>query len=137
MSPVLKWGLGVGLVIVVVDTLSVFATRRVGPESDAAQYIALVDQFANVLLLSVMGRRVVLLVGIVRAAAEAGVLAGAVAGFAAIAVTAVFPQAGIPPSTREMIGTLAFNVAMGGIVALISAFIATRAQASRAGRSGR
>jgi hypothetical protein len=137
MSPILKWGLGIGFVIIVVDTLSVFATRRVGPESDPAQYIALVDQFANVLLFSVLGRRVALLVGIVRAAAEAGVLDGAVAGLAAIAVTAVFPQADVPPSTREMVGTLAFNVAMGGIVALISAFIATRAQASRAGRSGR
>ena len=134
MSPILKWGLGVGLMVAAVDSFSLYASRGLAPDGDAAQYIAIGDQLANVILFSLAGLRVGRETRIVRAAAEAGVLAGTVAGLAAILVPlAVSGSAQAPTTTQQIVGTLALNVAMGGVVAMLNGWAATRRRPS-AGR---
>jgi hypothetical protein len=137
VAPTLKWGLGLGIVVALVDTLSAFLARGHPPESDLAQYIALADQLANVVLFSIVGVRVGRETGIARAAAEAGVLAGVIAGAVAVSIPYVLPGAPFSPSTsRDVVGTLALNVAMGGLLALLNGWLVTRSDASRQGRRG-
>ena len=132
--PWLRSGLAVGILIALIDGLSTVAGRDLPPDSATAQYIAAADQFANVVLFSVLGYRVGRATRLPRAAAEAGVLAGAIAGIVAIAVMAAFPNGLINPGPREMIGTLALNVAMGGVLSLVNGWIGSRAEDGRRDR---
>jgi hypothetical protein len=135
VSPTLKWGLSIGILVAMVDVISIVATRDMNPESGTAQYIGLIDQLANVVLFSMAGLRVGRETGIPRAAAEAGVLAGVIAGIAAIVTPLALPGAALSPTTgRDMVGTLALNVAMGGLLALFNGWLASRAGATRPGR---
>ena len=125
----------VGLVIALVDGLSVWAASGLAPDSDAAQYIAAADQFANIVLFSLLGFRVGKATRVARTAAEAGVLAGVIAGLAAIGLMAALPNPLTGPATgREMVGTLALNVAMGGLVSLANGWLASRAEPGRRDR---
>ncbi len=135
MSPTLKWGLSIGILVALVDVISAVATRDLSPESATAQYIGLIDQLANVVLFSMAGLRVGRETGVPRAAAEAGVLAGVIAGLVAILMPFVLPGAPSTPATgRDMVGVLALNVAMGGVLGLLNGWLASRAGATRAGR---
>ena len=131
MSPMVRWGVAIGLLIAVVDTIALLVVRALTPESEVGQIVALVDQIANVLLYSLAGLRVGRETGVVRSAAEAGVLAGVIAGAAAVLGTYVLndPTAA-PASTQDMIGTLALNVAMGGVLGLLNGWLARRAELS-------
>lgn len=104
------------------------------PESPAAPVIAMGDQLINVVLFSVLGLRLGRATGIPRLAAESGVLAGAIAGTVAIVMMVALPAATLPESpVREMIGTMALNIAMGGVLSLLNGWLGARAE--RAGRS--
>lgn len=125
-GPTVRWGVGVGILIALVDSISLAISRDL-PGEDAAQYVALADQVVNVLLFSLLGVRVGRQTGIPRAAAEAGVLAGAIAGVAAVLVGLLLPDPVAPiQTTREIVGILALNVAMGGILALLNGWLASR-----------
>ena len=127
LGPTLRWGVGIGLLVAAFDTLAFVVSRWFTPDSDAAAYIALADQFANVVLFSLVGLRVGRQTRVVRAAAEAGVLAGIVAGLVALGIGVLMPSAEQPMNTpRDVIATLALNIAMGGVLALLNGWIATR-----------
>ncbi|MDP8923850.1 MAG: hypothetical protein M3O34_13335 [Chloroflexota bacterium] len=133
MSPTLSWGLGAGLVIAVVDALTVFVSANAGP---AAEMVQLVDLLANIAILSFVGLRVGRTTGVVRAAAEAGVIAGVIAGLAGLAVL-YLTRPGPPPTAMEIVQGLALNVAMGGVIAWLNGFFGARARQAGPGPSRR
>ena len=131
----LRAAVGVGIVVALVDALAVLTGRGLAPESDSAQYIAAADQIVNVALFSLLGYRVGKATRVARTAAEAGVLAGVIAGLAAIVLLVVLPDAAAGPVTgREVVGTLALNVAMGGLVSLANGWLGSRAEQGRRDR---
>jgi hypothetical protein len=116
-----------GSLVALADTLTLLATRGMSPEGETAQILAAVDQVVNVVLYSIVGIKVGRATGIVRSAAEAGVLAGALAGSVAVAALYLFPDASAGTIGPQLVvGTLALNVAMGGVLALVNGWIATR-----------
>ena len=133
MSPTLSWGLGAGLVIVVIDAVTLLVSPNVG---DVAELVELVDLLANIAILSFLGLRVGRMTGIVRSAAEAGVIAGAVAGVVGLAIL-YLTRAGAPPNSQEIVQGLALNVAMGGVIAWMNGFFGARARTAGPGPTRR
>lgn len=125
MTPSIVWGVGVGLVIAAIDTLTLVLTST----TMASQLpVADADLLANVMLYSLIGFRVGKSTGVVRDAAEAGVLAGVLVAAIAVAVTvAIRPTASTMDSTNDMVGVLAQNIAIGGLLAILSGWLGTRA----------
>ncbi len=122
----------VGLTISVIDAVAVIVTRSLGADSESAQYVSAADQIANIVLFSILGFRVGKATGLPRGAAEAGVIAGSIAGLVAVAIGFVVPSATSEAATaREIIGVLALNVAMGGLVSLANGWLGSRAEATR------
>ena len=132
----LRAALAVGIVVALVDALAVLTGRGLAPESDPAQYIAAADQIVNVALFSLLGYRVGKATRVARTAAEAGVLAGAIAGSAAVLLMLALPAATAagPVTARDVVGTLALNVAMGGLVSLANGWLGSRAEQGRRDR---
>ena len=133
MSPSLSWGLGAGLLIVVIDALTLFVSVNVGA---AAEIVELVDLLANIAILAFLGLRVGRATGVVRSAAEAGVVAGAIAGLVGLAIL-YFTRASGPPTTLEIVQGLALNVAMGGVIAWLNGVMGVRARQAGPGPSPR
>jgi hypothetical protein len=129
VSPSVVWGLGVGLVIAAIDTLSLVLIDMVG----TSQWpIADIDFMANIVLYSLIGFRVGRLTGVVRDAAESGVIAGVLVGLIGIAVTLVLrPATGGIGSSTDVIGVMAQNVAIGGVLAIATGWLGTRAHQDR------
>jgi hypothetical protein len=125
VTPSIVWGVGVGLVIAAIDTLTLVLTST----TMASQLpVADADLLANVMLYSLIGFRVGKSTGVVRDAAEAGVLAGVLVAAIAVAVTvAIRPTASTMDSTNDMVGVLAQNIAIGGLLAILSGWLGTRA----------
>jgi hypothetical protein len=129
VPPSVVWGVGVGLVIAAIDTLSLVLMGMNGTDGWP---IADVDFLANVVLYSLIGFRVGRVTGVVREAAEAGVIAGVLVAAVGIAVTYVLRlPAGSVDSTNEMVGIVAQNVAIGGVLAILTGWLGTRAQQDR------
>lgn len=134
VSPVVTWGVSIGVLIALVDLVSVLVSRNFPADGDVAQYIGLADQLANVVMYSFVGLRVGREAGMVRSAAEAGVLAGVIAGAAAILTSFVLPDAAFASNaTRQIIGILAFNIAMGGVLAWVNGWLTRRRPATPSG----
>jgi hypothetical protein len=139
VPPSVAWGIGIGLIIAAIDTLSlvVVSPPGVGPTAFAEWPIADLDFMANILLYSLIGFRVGRSTAAVRDAAEAGVLAGVLVGVVGIAATMLLRPAGASlDSTTDVISVLAQNVALGGVLAIISGWLGARAaQGGPAARS--
>ena len=129
MPPSVVWGIGVGLVIAAIDTISVVLTGTPG----ASQWpIADIDFMANVVLYSLIGFRVGKVTGVVRDAAEAGVIAGVLVAAVGIAVTAVLrPPAGTLDSATDIVAIVAQNIAIGGVLAILAGWLGTRSNQDR------
>ena len=123
------WGVGVGLVIAAIDTASLVLMGMTG----ASQYpISDADFMANVVLYSLIGFRVGKATGVVRDAAESGVLAGVVVATVGIAATYVIrPATGGLESTGDVVSIVAQNVAIGGVLAIVAGWIGARANQDR------
>ena len=107
------------------DLAAALFTAGQPPDSNTSNLAQTVDLLVNLTLYSYCGYRVGVGTRVVRAAAEAGVLAGVLVGLAAIAVSqAMPPPAATPP--QSPIATLALNVAMGGVLAIGSGFLGSR-----------
>ena len=129
MPPSVSWGVGVGLVIAAIHTLSLVL---MGMDGTSQWPIPDADFLADVVLYSLIGFRVGKVTGVVRDAAEAGVIAGVLVASVAIAATFVLrPTAGSIDSANELIGIVAQNVAIGGVLAILAGWIGTRAQPDR------
>ena len=57
MSPVLRWGLLAGIVVMVVDTISALITQGFPAESDTAQTVQMIDLAASVFMYALAGFR--------------------------------------------------------------------------------
>jgi hypothetical protein len=125
VPPSIVWGIGVGLAIAAIDTLRLVLKDM---PSTSQWPIDDVNLMANVVLYSLIGFRVGRLTGIVRDAAESGVIAGVVVGLLGIAVSlVVHPQAEAITSVNTMIGMMAINVAMGGVLSIVTGWLGKRA----------
>src|SRR5262249_19568844 len=114
VPPSVAWGLTTGLFVAIIDAASIVLPDSLGVNSDAAK---IVDLMLNVVLFAILGFRVGRWGGIVRDAAEGGVIAGVVAATIGVAFSLlrhIEPQSG--SQTNEIIGTYAFNIALGGVI---------------------
>lgn len=129
MPPSVVWGVGVGLVIAAIDTL---ALVLMSANATSQWPIADADFLANVMLYSLIGFRVGRITGVVREAAEAGVIAAVLV--AAIAIAASFlirtPNGGID-SGYDVVEPLAQNIAIGGVLAILTGWLGSRSQQDR------
>lgn len=131
----MAWGLGVGVLVALIDAVAVAVTRGLPSGSDLALYVDAADQLVNVVLYSLVGLRVGRETGVVRSAAEAGVLAGIIAGAAASLSGYIFPDPNVVGDVaRQVIGVLALNVAMGGILAWVNGWLSRRPTRNRTPR---
>ena len=129
MPPSVVWGVGVGLVIAAIDTLSLVLMGAEGPNQWP---IADIDFLANVMLYSLIGFRVGRATGVVREAAESGVIAGALVAAVAIGMTLALKPAGATiDSANEVVGIFAQNVAIGGVLAILTGWLGSRAHSDR------
>ncbi len=138
MSPLWAWGLGTGLCVALVDAATLLATRALGPGNEADFIVAWFNILANVVLFSTVGLRVGRLTGLVRSAAEAGVVAALVAAAVNVGLTYALPQPGAEPiGPILVVRTFAENVAIGGILAWASGLYVTRGREAGSGRGRR
>lgn len=129
MPPSVAWGVGVGLIIAVIDTVAIVLMSMSGTSQGL---ISDVDFLANVMLYSLVGFRVGRITGVVREAAEAGVIAAVLVAAIALSINFVVrPAAGTIDSTQEAIGIVAQNIAIGGVLAILAGWIGRRAQPDR------
>jgi hypothetical protein len=127
VQPVWRWGFICGGIIILADLAAALLSAGQAPDSARLNAAQTVDLLVNLTLYSYCGYRVGLATGQIRAAAEAGVLAGALAGLAVIAAGAAIPPPADAPEPSP-IAQLALNVAMGGVLAIGSGFLGTRQQ---------
>ena len=124
METVWRWGLTCGCVIVLLDLMARLLSA--GQPSTSQQLMAAetVDWLANLGIYSFCGFRVGNATRTIRSAAEASVIAGLVAGVAAVLVSQIVP----PPigDVDSPTAVLALNIAMGGVLGLVSGFFGMR-----------
>ena len=126
MAPTIIWGIGVGLVIAVVDAATILLAGTVDPNQWPIDDI---DMLVNIALYSFIGFRVGRATGIVRDAAEAGVLAGVVVGLIGLGVTRAFPPpTGGIDTPIQVVQLIAQNIVYGGVLAIIAGWFGTRAR---------
>ena len=129
MPPSVVWGVGVGLVIAAIDTLTLVL---IGMNGTSQWPIADANFLANVMLYSLIGFRVGKITGVVREAAEAGVIAAVIVAAIGIAVSFVIrtPEGGISAS-NDIVGIIAQNIAIGGVLAILTGWLGSRSQQDR------
>ena len=124
MPPSVVWGIGVGLAIAAIDTASLVL---VGMSSTSQWPISDIDFLANIVLYTLIGFRVGKSTGVVRDAAESGVLAGVLV--AAIGITATYalrPATGTIDTPNDVIAIVAQNVAIGGVLGILAGWLGSR-----------
>jgi hypothetical protein len=131
VAPSIVWGLGVGLVIALADAVTVFLTARAStPEWPIAE----IDIMVNVVLYTLIGFRVGKATGLVRDAAEGGVLAGILVSAIGVGFLLLLkpPVDGVE-SALDVVRLVAQNVALGGLIASVSGWLGSRAGQDGAG----
>lgn len=125
MPPFVISALTTGLLIAVVDTAAILAPGSLGLSRDVVEII---DWIANVALYSHLGLRVGRATGVVRDAAEAGVIAAVVVASVAVGVSAML---GATPESesrvQSVVAIYAMNIAMGGVLALVNGWLGSKA----------
>jgi hypothetical protein len=124
VSPVLRWGLLAGIVVMVVDTVSALISQGFPAESDTAQTIVMIDLAVSAFMYALAGFRSGRAMAIARAGAEAGVLAGALAGVLAAVLAYVIPP--VDGGAPNPVGAIALNVALGGVLGLFNGWLGSR-----------
>jgi hypothetical protein len=124
VSPVVRWGLLAGIVVMVVDTISALITQGFPADSETAQTVQMVDLAASVFMYALAGFRSGRAAGIVRAGAESGVLAGVLAGFLAAALAYIIPS--MDGGAPNPIGDISLNIALGGVLGLFNGWLGSR-----------
>ena len=132
MPPSVAWGLTTGLFVAIVDTASIVLPGTLGINGDA---VKIADLMVSVVLFAILGFRVGRWAGIVRDAAEGGVIAGVVAASIDVAFSLLMhiaPETGSQAS--EIVGVYALNIALGGVIAMFSGWYGTIARESGSAR---
>ena len=129
MPPSIVWGVGVGLAIAAIDALAVVLMTV---PSLSQWPIADLDYMANIVLYSFIGFRVGKVTGVVREAAESGVLAAAIVAVVGIAVSiAIRPSTEAVDTTMEVVRVVSHNVALGGVLAIVAGWVGSRSNLDR------
>jgi hypothetical protein len=124
VSPVLRWGLLAGIVVMVADTISKLIIQGFPADGDTAQTVQMVDLAASVFMYALAGFRSGRATGIARAGAEAGVVAGILAGLVAAALGYVIPD--MDGGAPNPIGDVSLNIALGGVLGLFNGWLGSR-----------
>jgi hypothetical protein len=131
-SPNWVWCFKIGLLVVLVDSLTVFVAREAGPDSALAAGMDTLDQIANIALFSFVGFRTGLQTGRATAAAEAGVCASLLPALAAALYQLVVPEvatgAEVLPLPHRVIAAVALNIVMAGLAAWIAGWFASKSR---------
>jgi len=118
------WGIGIGLIIAAADAATIVLAGRFDPTQVPIDDI---DTLINVALYSLIGFKVGRATGIVRDAAEAGVIAGVLVGLVGLAVARVFPPpVGGIETVNQMIAQVAWNIVFGGCLAIVAGWFGSR-----------
>jgi hypothetical protein len=124
VAPSIVWGLGVGLVIALADAVTNFLAAR-NLLSDWP--IDEMDLTISVVLYTLIGFRVGKATGLVRDAAEGGVLAAFLASFIGIGFLLLLkPALNGVESTMDVVRLVSQDVALGGLIAIVSGWIGSR-----------
>ncbi|MCC7372110.1 MAG: hypothetical protein IT306_27085 [Chloroflexi bacterium] len=130
MAPSIVWGIGIGLVIGLADSITVFLeAHAMAPELPISE----VNLLLNIGLYSLIGFRVGRAMGLVRDAAEGGVLAGFVVALIDIGFLLLLkPTVGslAVSSWIDAVAILAQNVAMGGVIGIVTGWFGSRDEES-------
>jgi hypothetical protein len=125
VAPSIIWGIGVGLIIAAVDAVTIILAGSVDPQQWPIDDI---DTLVNIALYSLIGFKVGRATGIVRDAAEAGVIAGVLVGLVGLAVARAFPPpTGAIDTPNQMIAQIAWNIVFGGCLAIVAGWFGSRA----------
>jgi hypothetical protein len=134
MSPNWRWCLKLGLLIVLIDLLAVAIGQAGAGNDDVNQLAESFDNIANLVIFGYIGWRTGQFTGRATASAEAGVVASLLPGLVA-ALLVLFPPNGGPPAdlgdaglplANQLIGAVALNIVMGGLMAWLGGVLATR-----------
>jgi hypothetical protein len=124
-------GLTTGLLIAIIDAAAILAPGALGISSEVVE---LIDLLANIALYSHLGLRVGRATGVVRDAAEAGVIAGLVAATIGVGLGVILGSEPDVPVVQSAIRTYALNVALGGVLAVLNGWLGTKAHESGSAR---
>jgi hypothetical protein len=138
MSPNWRWCLKLGLLVVLIDLLSIVLGQAAGGSEDAVAVAGTFDTIANLVIFGYVGWRTGQLTGRATASAEAGIVASLLPGLTAAllqvigpaGVGATEPTAETLPLMNSLIAAVAFNIALGGGMAWLGGLLATRGRAS-------
>ncbi|MBI4492612.1 MAG: hypothetical protein HY690_07460 [Chloroflexi bacterium] len=120
-----RLGLLIGAAIVIVDWIAGSIVRDLPSGDPLQEVLTVVDLFANIVLFGSGGYLGFRATGVARGGAEVGVIAGVLAGGVAGLRLLLAPLPAEPaPGTADLIGLLAINVALGGLVGLAGAWLA-------------
>lgn len=130
MGPVLQLGIRAGLLIVVIDLLT-FGLLQAAPDDENLKTFAdTANIVANCVVLWMVAFHLGRETRLVRAAAEAGVLAGAIAGVAGVLTLAVWPTALLGELTVvTAISHIAENVVLAGVLSIVAGWLGKKAPA--------
>jgi hypothetical protein len=121
-------GLTTGLLIALIDAAALMAPGTLGINADVVE---MVDLIGNIALYSYLGLRIGRTTGVLRDAAEAGVIAALVAASVGVGLSAIM---GADPEGASLvqgaIRTYALNIALGGVLAVMNGWIGTKAHQS-------
>ena len=125
MAPSIVWGIGIGLIIAAADAVTIVLAGRLDPQQWPIDDI---DTLVNIALYSLIGFKVGRATGVVRDAAEAGVMAGVLVGLVGLVVARAFPPPiGALETANQMVAQVAWNVVFGGCLAIVSGWFGSRA----------
>src|SRR6476469_7285884 len=126
-----RWCLKIGAIIVLVDALALLIGRGQGPDIELTDVLASLDHFANIALFGYVGFRTGRETGRATSAAEAGVLTSLLPGLVAAVLDFLLPATGSDlavPLINRVVGSIAINVALGGISAWFGGWSASRSR---------
>ncbi len=118
MGLTLRWGVGVGLVLALVDFAAAETVRVVG-NADLATAVELVDLVVNLVLFGLVGYRVATAHGVLRAGLEAAVLAGSIVGGLAVA-HGLWRES--VPELADAVALVAWNIVLAALAGALGAW---------------
>jgi hypothetical protein len=125
MPTTLRYGLMIGAAIAIVDWIIGTIARAFAPDDPITAALAGADLGLNIVLFALAGALGYRSSGTIRSGAEAAVIAGLLAGAIAAVRQMVDPVVGQPTaSVSDVIGLLALNVALGGVIGIAGAWLA-------------
>jgi hypothetical protein len=132
VPPFVTSGLTTGLLIAIIDAAAIAAPGTLGINGDLVE---LIDLLANIALYSHLGLRVGRASGVVREAAEAGVVTALVAATIGVAMASMLGGDAAAGSLAQVaIRTYALNIALGGVLAVVNGWLGAKAHQSGSAR---